>query len=105
MRSTFVIPDSLMPGRYDIVPGMPGTLPMTLPESSDGNRTKTDLIRKNDQNIKMQQGMPPDPHRAENPKEKQALMAGIRKLIASQEQQQKPGTISAKNLDFSKPFS
>ena len=106
MQSIFVLPNTIFGGTaYDLVPGLPGILPMTQFESVDGNSQKTKQIRESDQFVKTTQGLVPNPHQPPNAKEKEAIMAGLAKLLTQQQEQSKPGTILAKKLDFSKPYS
>ena len=105
MLQTAVLRNTMFGGTaYNLVPGLKMPTVMGQPESADGDSIKTKRIRMNEQNIRMS-GQVPDPHKATNENEKAAIMAGLKKLLVSQDQQQKQGTILAKNLDFSKPYS
>ena len=105
MLQTIVLRNTMFGGNaYELVPGIKTIAPMAPLESADGDGIKTKRLRMNDQKIRMA-GQIPDPHKPTNENEKAALMAGLKKLLISQDQQQKQGTILAKNLDFSKPYS
>ena len=105
MLSFYTLPNPYE-GQYDLVPGKGGGIVATPPESMDGNPAKTKLIQLNEQLVKSQQGVSPDPVRPESEMEKKTILDGLAKLLKQQQQQQTaPGTINAKNIDFSRPFS